>query len=156
MKIITSVSKISIPMERVSGQSINRMRKSFYNIFAYFLEEEKHNVQVMACLIKWGVELGIHTTELRRIIAMPGILSFTKPAKTTEALEQIYDLLYMINMDGIVEDIELNVLNIYTPKIGLEPYVVNNLLKALVSATYDGVKDRDLRKDIKLHPEVYV
>lgn len=143
-------------MERVSDQSINRMRKSFYNIFAFFLEEEKQNSHVMDCLIKWGVELGIHRTELHRIMAMPGLLSFTRPGKTTEALEQIYDLLYMINMDGIVEDIELSVINIYTPKIGLEPYVVNNLLKALVSATYDGVNDRDLRKDIKLHPEVYV
>ena len=143
-------------MERVSDQSINRMRKSFYNIFAYFLEEEKHNSQVMECLVKWGVELGIHTVELQRIISMPGLLSFTKPDKISDALEQIYDLLYMINMDGIVEDIELSVINIYTKKIGLEPYVVNNVLKALVSASFDGVKDSDLRNDIKLHPEVYV
>ena len=156
MKFITSVSKRSFPMERVSDQSLNRMRKSFYNIFAYFLEEEKNNTQVMECLVKWGVELGIHKMELQRIIAMPGLLSFTKPEKTSDALEQIYDLLYMINMDGIVEDIELSVINIYTKKIGLEPYVVNNVLKALVSASIDGVDDSDLRNDIKLHPEVYV
>lgn len=143
-------------MERSSDQSINRLRKSFYNILAYFLEEEKHNVHAMECLTKWGVELGIHKTELQRIIAIPGLLSFTKPERTTEGLEQIYDLLYMVNMDGIVEDIELSVINIYTPKIGLEPYVVNNLLKALVSASLDGINDKDLRKDINLHPEVYV
>ena len=145
-------------MERASDQSINRMRKSFYNILALFLEEEKNNHQVLKCLIKWGVELGINEIALQRIIAIPGVLSFTKPDRTSDALEQIYDLLFMINMDDIVEDIELSVINIYTKKIGLEPHVVNvnNVLKALVSASLDGVNDSDLRDDIKHHPEVYV
>ena len=145
-------------MDMVSHQSINRMRKSFYNIFAFFLEEEedKENSRIMECLLKWGEELGIKKDELFGIMAIPKMLTFKMPDKLGDALEQIYDLLFMINMDGIVEDIELNVINIYSKKLGLEPYVVNNLLKALVTASFDGVKDNDLRNDIKRHPEVYV
>lgn len=144
-------------MDMVSHQSINRMRKSFYNIFAFFLEEEDmENSRIMECLLKWGEELGIKKDELFGIMAIPKMLTFKMPDKLGDALEQIYDLLFMINMDGIVEDIELNVINIYSKKLGLEPYVVNNLLKALVTASFDGVKDHDLRSDIKRHPEVYV
>ncbi len=144
-------------MNKVSHQSITRMRKSFYNIFAFFLEEkEKEDSQIMTCLLKWGEELGIKSDELFGIMAIPGMLSFKMPDKTGDALEQLYDLLFMINMDGVIEDVELSVINIYSKKIGLETYVVNNLLKALISATYDGIQDKDLRNDIKLHPEVYV
>lgn len=144
-------------MERFSDKSaLNKLRKSYYNVFAFFLKEQHQDTHIMDCLIKWGVALNIHKIELLRIKAVPNLLSFEKPANTSDALEQIYDLLYLTNMDGIVEDVELEVINQYSKLIGIEPYVVNNLLKALVSASYDGVEDSDLRNDIKRHPEVYV
>lgn len=144
-------------MDRLTERSgINRLRKSFYNVFAYFLNQEEKNTQVMNCLLKWGEHLGIHKLDLQRIIAMPGLLSFQKPLKTNDSLEQIYDVLFMINMDGVVEDEELSVISHYTSVLGLEPYVVNNLLKALVSAPYEGVAENELRKDINSHPEMYV
>lgn len=144
-------------MNRLTEKSgLNRLRKSFYNIFAYFLTQEQDNEQVMDCLLKWGVDLDIHKFELQRIMVMPGMLSFQKPLKTNDSLEQIYDVLFMINMDGVVEDSELIVISRYAAALGLEAYVVNNLLKALVSAPYDGVEEKDLRKEIRIHPEIYV
>lgn len=138
------------------SSSLTKLRKSFYNVFAYFLEEEKQDKHIMFCLIKWGVALNIHQIELLRIKAIPSLLSFEKPSKTSDALEQIYDLLFMTNMDGVVEDVELEVITQYSKAIGIEPYIVNNLFKALLSASFDGVEDNELRADIKRHPEVYV
>ncbi|WP_236613973.1 hypothetical protein [Nafulsella turpanensis] len=109
----------------------------------------------MNCLFKWGLQLNIYKIELLRIRAMPALLSFEKPTRENEALEQVYDLVYMTYMDGIVEDVELEVINSFVKAIGMEPHVVNNMLKALVSASFDGVDDASLRKDILLHPEVY-
>lgn len=144
-------------MERFSDKSaLNKLRKSYYNVFASFLSEQDQDTHIMDCLIKWGVALNIHKIELLRIKAVPNLLSFEKPSTTGDALEQIYDLLYLTNMDGIVEDVELEVISQYSKVIGIEPYVVNNLLKALVSASYDGVQDNELRNDIKRHPEVYI
>lgn len=144
-------------MKRFTEQSsLNKLRKSFYNILAYFLTESEQNKQVIQCLLKWGAQLNIPKIELQRIIAMPGLLSFEKPGKESDALEQIYDLVYITYMDGVVEDVELQAISTYTMAIGMEPHVVNNLLKALVSATYDGVEDQEIRKDILSHPEVYV
>lgn len=144
-------------MERFSDKSVlNKLRKSYYNVFAFFLKEQNQDQHILSCLIKWGLSLNIHKIELLRIKAVPSLLSFEKPATTSEALEQVYDLLYLTNMDGVVEDVELEVVTHYSRAIGIEPYVVNNLLKALVSASYDGVGDNELRDDIKQHPEVYV
>ena len=110
----------------------------------------------MPCLLKWGMQLNIQKVELHRIMAMPGLLSFEKPDRESDALEQIYDLVYITYMDGIIEDVELQAISTYTKAIGMEPYVVNNILKALVSANYDGIQDMEIRKDILSHPEVYV
>lgn len=144
-------------MKRFTEQSsLNKLRKSFYNIFAYFLAESEHNKQIMPCLLKWGMQLNIQKVDLHRIIAMPGLLSFEKADRESEALEQIYDLVYITYMDGVVEDVELQAISTYTKAIGMEPHVVNNLLKALVSANYDGVEDLEIRKEILSHPEVYV
>ena len=110
----------------------------------------------MQCLLKWGTQLNISKIELERIMAMPGLLNFEKPGKEGDALEQVYDLVYITYMDGVVEDVELQAISTYTKAIGMEPHVVNNLLKALVSASYDGVEDQEIRKDILSHPEVYV
>lgn len=143
-------------MERLTDQSsINKLRKSFYNVFAYFLNEEADK-EIMTCLFKWGLQLNIYKIELLRIQAIPALLSFEKPACAGDALEQIYDLVYITYMDGIVEDVELQLINSYVKAIGMEPHIVNNILKALVSATYDGIGDQELRKDILRHPEVYV
>lgn len=144
-------------MERFSDKSaLNKLRKSYYNVFAYFLQEQSQDKHIMECLIKWGVALNIHKIELLRIKAVPSLLNFEKPETTSQALEQVYDLLYLTNLDGIVEDVELEVVTLYSKAINIEPYVVNNLLKALVSAAYDGVRDNELRNDIQRHPEVYV
>lgn len=154
---ITSHFFIPGTMERFSNKSvINKLRKSYYNVFAFFLMEQDQDQHIMSCLIKWGVALNIHKIELLRIKAVPTLLTFEKPATTSDALEQIYDLLFLTNMDGVVEDVELEVITQYSRAIGIAPYVVNNLLKALVSASYDGVEDNELRNDIKQHPEVYV
>ena len=110
----------------------------------------------MNCLFKWGLQLNIYKIELHRIQAIPALISFEKPTKESDALEQIYDMVYLTQMDGIVEEVELEVITTYVKAIGMEPYIVNNLLKALVSDTYDGIEDEDLRKDIFLHPEVYI
>lgn len=110
----------------------------------------------MQCLLKWGRQLNIQKVDLHRIMAIPDMLGFEKPDKEGDALEQIYDLVYITYMDGIVEDVELQAISTYAKAIDLEPHVVNNLLKALISANYDGVEDAEIRKDILNHPEVYV
>jgi hypothetical protein len=144
-------------MEHFSDKSsLSKLRKSFYNVYAYFLQEEKQDQNIMECLIKWGVALNISRIELLRLKGVPSLLNFEKPGKTNDALEHIYDLLYMTIMDNVVEDIELEVITQYSKAIGIEPFTVNNLLKALLSASFDGVQDSELREDIKKYPEIYV
>lgn len=140
----------------VTINSLHSLKSSFLNVLAYFTLEENSCAFKLECLLKWGNELGVSKAELHRLMKNPSLISFVVPATTIDALAQIYDLVYMVNMDGIVEDVELEVVSEYAAGIGLESCTVNNLLKAMVAAQLDGLTDEDLRSDIRLHPEMYV
>lgn len=136
--------------------TLNALKHSFCNILAYVVKEEQCNAK-LDCLKKWAIQLGLHQLELHRLMSSP-TLTYQAPQNNIDALEQVYDLVYMVYMDGMIEDIELELVSSYAKGVGLEPFVVNNLLKALITAQLDGVSDEAtaIRSDIKVHPEVYV
>jgi hypothetical protein len=135
---------------------LNRLRISYYNILAYFLEHAGKEKPVIDCLQKWGLELGIAELELKRLCLSPGLISYQRPQKVTDKLQQVYDLVFMIYLDGEVEDVELALASRYALATGLETHVVNNLLKALIAAPEEGSDEMQLRADISQHPELYV
>lgn len=133
------------------------LRNSFRNILTYVVKEEEQCVSKLECLSKWGHQLGLDQTELHSLINDPA-MRYQAPSNSLDALEQVYDLVYMVYMDGIIEDVELELVSLYASGIGLEAHVVNNLLKALIAAQLDGVKNEAeaIRSDIKKCPEAYV
>ncbi|EMR02417.1 hypothetical protein [Cesiribacter andamanensis] len=136
--------------------SLASLRKSYFNVLAFYMLDENSCADKLSCLLKWGAELEISKSELLRLMKNPSLLPYQSPESTIDALAQIYDLVYMVYMDGIVEDVELAVVTEYAAQLGLEPCTVNALLKALVAAQLDGVTNEALRSDIIVHPEVYV
>lgn len=143
-------------MNRAVSSALQRnLKRSFSEIFTYFHTQEKGSDQQIACLYKWGRQLGITPTELREL--QEGKNNFTYEYDKTNGLAFAYDLVCLIYMDEIVEDVELKMATYFTEKVlGLKPHIVNNLLKALITAQLDGVTNTEVRNDIEQHPEVYV
>lgn len=140
----------------LSINTLQSLKSSYANVVAFFrLEENSCNFK-LDCLSKWGAQLGINPIEVHRMLEGPSLQMFEKPTTSIDALSQVYDLVYMVFMDEMVEDIELELVSTYARSIGLESYVVNNILKAIVAAQLDGVSNELLRSDLLVHPEVYV
>ncbi|MDN5204465.1 hypothetical protein QQ008_23935 [Fulvivirgaceae bacterium BMA10] len=137
-------------MEFILGKEEYRsIKESFYNIFAAFLGMENVKEDFIDCIFKWGVQLDIDKKELYSFIGKPETVKFIEPADEKEALEHVYDLVYMIYLDGEVEDIELEVTTEYAKMLGFKPHIVNDLLKAIVTAPYDGLEDSKRRGELK-------
>ncbi len=126
----------------------NSVRKSFFNIFALFLNLESINNQMLDCIFKWGVQLGISRDELHFILNKPDAIQYEAPKNQMEAIEHVYDIVYMIYLDGIVEDVELEVTMKYAEKLGFKPHIVGDLLKAIVTAPHDGIDKTQVRKEL--------
>jgi hypothetical protein len=135
------------------------IRESYFNILALFLEKDAIESRFVRCLLKWGFQLDLSPEDL--IIPTPrdlNTISFKAPDRV-EKLEAIYHLVYMIYLDRVVEDVELEVAIIYAEKLGLKGEVVSELFKSIATADYDQSNPHTVRHEVieflKLHDKEY-
>ncbi|MDZ7607557.1 MAG: hypothetical protein U5K79_18660 [Cyclobacteriaceae bacterium] len=66
-----------------------------------------------------------------------------------KGLAHIFNLVYMVYLDDTVEDIELEVVTQFAEKIGFQSHIVNDLLKTIVTAPYDGYDFMQMKDHLK-------
>ncbi|MGB3181359.1 MAG: hypothetical protein WBB45_08210 [Cyclobacteriaceae bacterium] len=135
-------------------ENYDRIASTFFNIYSLFLIDESiRNDVSLKCLEKWSMQLDVETEKLEEIKNNP---NYSPPLSRQEALERVYDLVYMIYLDGVVEDDELQVTSQYAEKLGLPPSIVGDLLKAIVTAPSDGISEAEVRHELKELLEVHL
>lgn len=135
------------------------IRESYFNILALFLEKEVIESRFVRCLLKWGFQLDLSPEDL--VIPTPrdlNTISFKAPDRV-EKLEAIYHLVYMIYLDKVVEDVELEVAIIYAARLGFKGEVVSELFKSIATVDYDQSNPHTVRQEVieflKLHDKEY-
>lgn len=141
-------------MSDFSGELLQSVKKSYLNILALFFEEEKIDTRYLRCLLKWGFQLGITPDDLKPSIDLSQ-LRYTHPEEKLERLESIYHLVYMIYLDDVVEDVELEVATIYAQKLGFSSLLVSDLFKSIATADYDQAQPRDVRQEVMDFLKIY-
>lgn len=134
---------------KLSKPEYNSVKASFKNICAYFLHHHRDYKPFLDCIQKWGIQLNLPQEEYfnpDRNTHIP----FEQPKSPINGIEQVYDMVYMIYLDNVVEDVELEVTTLYAEAMGFEGTIVGELLKAIVTAPYDGITKDQLRKDLEL------
>lgn len=132
----------------LTKDQLNSVKKSYFNILALFLEHEKIESRYLRCLLKWGFQLHLNPQDLDHAQVDVSHLAYTEPQEKIEKLESIYHLVFMIYLDKVVEDVELEVATIYSEKLGFKPFVVSELFKSIVTAEYDEDQHRNVREEI--------
>lgn len=127
------------------GQSA-AIKKSFFNILAYFLEQENIESKYLRCLLKWGLQLNLNKEDL--VISNMNVaqLSFTEPR---EKVESIFHLVYLIYMDNIVEDVELEVASIYAERLGFTPDIIGKLFRSIAAMAAEQKMPHNLQAEIE-------
>jgi hypothetical protein len=127
---------------------LESLKKSYFNILALFLGQEKVESRYVHCLLKWGFHLHLNPADIKTVGEDLDQIKFSRPDEKIERLEAIYHLVQMIYMDKVVEDVELEVATIYAEKLGFKPAVVSGLFQSIATATYDEADTRDVRKEV--------
>lgn len=135
-------------VEKLSREQLQSIKKSYLNILGLFLENEKIETRFLRCLLKWGFQLNLNPNDLHHAQADISSLGFTQPEEKIDRLESIYHLVFMIYLDKVVEDVELEVATIYAEKLGFKSYVVSELFQSIVTAKYDEDKPHTVREEI--------
>lgn len=129
-------------------EHLNSVKRSYFNIVALFLGYEKIESRFLRCLLKWGFQLNLTPDDLRHADVDISHLKFTTVGDQVEKLEAIYHLVYMIYLDDVVEDIELEVATIYAKELGFKSTVVSELFKSIATEPYDETRVRKVRQEV--------
>jgi hypothetical protein len=136
----------------LTDEQKSSLKKSFFNILAFFLEQENIESRYLRCMLKWGLQLDLNKEDLVLSNMDVAQLAFAEPR---EKVESIYHLVYLIYLDHMVEDVELEVATIYSERIGFPPEIIGELFKALTARLSDTEKPINLQAEIeafmKLH-----
>lgn len=135
-------------LEGLTKEQLDSVKMSYFNILALFLEQDKIESRYLRCLLKWGFELHLNPHDLHQAQIDVSHLAFTQPEDKIDKLESIYHLVFMIYLDKVVEDVELEVATIYAEKLGFQSFVVSELFKSIVTAKYDEEKPHTVREEI--------
>lgn len=135
-------------LDKLTKEQLASVKKSYFNILALFLEKEKIESRYLRCLLKWGFQLNLNPNDLTQAQVDVSDLAFTQPDEKVEKLESIYHLVFMIYLDKVVEDIELEVATIYAERLGFKPFVVSELFKSIATVDYDENGPHTVRQEI--------
>jgi hypothetical protein len=127
---------------------LSSVQKSYFNILALFLGDKAIESRFLRCLLKWGFQLKLTPEDLKNADVDISHLTFTSVGDKVEKLEAIYHLVYMIYLDEVVEDIELEVATIYAGKLGFKPNVVSELFKSIATENQDEANTRNVRQEV--------
>lgn len=122
------------------------LKKSFFNILAFFLEQENIESRYIRCLLKWGFQLNLSKEDLVVSNMHVSQLSFTEPQ---QKMESVYHLVYLIYLDNLVEEVELEVATLYAKRLGFEPRLVNALFKFIASRNLSDNTPATLQAEIE-------
>ena len=135
-------------MEPLTANRLTSVKKSYFNILALFLSQDQIESRYLRCLLKWGFQLSLSPEDLKQANVDISHLKFTHPEDKIEKLEAIYHLVYMIYLDDVVEDVELETATIYAAKLGFKSEVVSELFKSIATAASDNAKIRNVRQEV--------
>ena len=133
----------------LTSEELESIKKSFFNILALFLNQDKIESRYVACLMKWSAQLSLSQQDLHKIEGEFDQMQFQNAESKIEKIEAIYHLVHMIYMDNIVEDIELEVASVYAKKLGFKPSIVGELFKAIATAPFDGISTNAVRQNVE-------
>jgi hypothetical protein len=143
-------------MTDLSKEQLRSIKKSYFNILALFLGKEKVESRYLRCLLKWGVQLHLNPEDLRQTNVDLNKVAFSNPDDKVGKLESIYHLVYMIYLDKVVEDVELEVASIYAQQLGFDSAIVSELFKSIATADYDEIVKRNVRQEVMDFMKIYI
>lgn len=130
-------------MENLIDQ--NTVKKSYFNMLATLKIAGKVEGKYLACILKWGIQLGVNIDDLQKFEKNPA----TVPTNKAEKLETLYHLVHMIYLDKIVEDIELEAATSYAERLGFKQGLVGELFKSIATRSSDEVSSKDIQKEVE-------
>lgn len=90
-------------------------------------------------IFKIGVKAGLTPDELKRIFERPESIAFYPPDSYRERIEQLYDMVLVMMVDGEFHENEIALCKLTALKLGFRHQIIDIIVKDTVEMIVDGI-----------------
>ncbi len=120
----------------------NSLKNTLQYIHHLFKMKTAPDETYLACIKKWANQLELDYAEVEKE-------SNLVIGSKADAAALIFDLVYLIYLDEVVEDVELEVSMEIAKNLNLKQDIVGDLLKAIATASADGIDELEVKEEIR-------
>lgn len=104
----------------------------------------------MDFLYRIGKDKGFTVPEINSLIETKGTTNYIAPNEVFKCFEQIYGIVQMALIDGIIDKKDMHFINSYAINLGFKEGDIPNLILLLISGIKQGVSEEDLYETYKM------
>jgi uncharacterized tellurite resistance protein B-like protein len=93
----------------------------------------------MDLIFKIGVNAGLSPVELKRIFERPDSIAFFPPDSYRERIEQLYDMVMVMMVDGEFHENEIALCKLTAIKLGFKHQIIDKIVNDTVKMIVDGI-----------------
>ena len=123
---------------------------SYFSILRTFAVDSHTTPAQLDTILTWGRYIEVPAGELESIVKNPQASGVHSPDDSRSAIEQLYYLTYMIYLDEVVDDCEIEILMKYAEHLGFPQHIIGDLMKAILTAPSDGVPAWQVKNELKV------
>ncbi len=124
--------------------------RSYYRILAVFASDKQTTPEQLKSVYVWGKHLAMPPEALDEVVRDPDTLVNRIPKDAQSSVEQLYNLVYLIYLDKVVEEQEIEILMKYAEHLGFPQHIVGDIIKAVLTAPADGIPIEQVRGELKI------
>lgn len=123
--------------------------RSYYRILAVFASDKQTTPEQLKSIYIWGKHLAMPSEALDEVVRNPDALANCTPKDAQSSVEQLYNLVYLIYLDKVVEEQEIEILMKYAERLGFPQHIVGDIIKAILTAPADGISIEQVRGELR-------
>lgn len=109
------------------------------NLLALALIDGSLEDSEMKLIFKIGIRSGLQPEELNRIFERPDSISFVPPNNFRDRIEQLYDMVMVMMVDGEIHPNEIGLCKVIAIRLGFHTTVIDKIIQNIIESIAQGI-----------------
>jgi uncharacterized tellurite resistance protein B-like protein len=109
------------------------------NLVALAASDGEIDKRELELIFNIGTKIGLSTEELQRIIQRPNSISFSIPNTFGEKIEQLYDMVLVMMIDGEIHENEVALCKFVAMKLGFRHQIIDKMVLDVIEMIAKGI-----------------
>lgn len=123
-----------------------KLKNHFLNLYHMALSDTEIDASELTLIYLIGEEKGITKEEINAVVLQPDSIRFYFPETVFEKVDSLFDLARIAWADGIIDDNERKLLNLFAKKFGFEDENIPTIVQLLLDEVKKGTTRDELLK----------